>query len=100
MGPGSPTGLSRRLFPDGTAPDARFTLANERTFLAWIRTALGMVGAGVALEAFAGEVFPAALRTVLALALVLTGLVLSVSALTHWVRVERALRHDRPLPAP
>ena len=33
----------------GEAPDYRFSLANERTFLAWIRTALGFLAAGVAL---------------------------------------------------
>ncbi|MBW6099325.1 DUF202 domain-containing protein [Escherichia coli] len=30
----------------GEAPDYRFSLANERTFLAWIRTALGFLAAG------------------------------------------------------
>jgi putative membrane protein len=29
-------------------PDYRFTLANERTFLAWQRTALGLLAAAVA----------------------------------------------------
>lgn len=32
----------------GTEPDYRFTLANERTFLAWIRTALALIAGGVA----------------------------------------------------
>lgn len=31
---------------------ARDHLANERTFLAWVRTALGLVGLGVLLERF------------------------------------------------
>ena len=35
----------------GTEPDPRFTFANERTFLAWIRTALGFLAAGVAIAA-------------------------------------------------
>ena len=35
---------SRRLLGQGEAPDPRFTLANERTFLAWIRTALALLG--------------------------------------------------------
>ena len=34
----------------GTEPDARFTFANERTFLAWNRTALGCVVAGLAVS--------------------------------------------------
>ncbi len=33
---------------DGSEPDARFTFANERTFLAWSRTALALVVAGLA----------------------------------------------------
>ena len=32
--------------------DYRFILANERTFLAWMRTALGLVAGGVALDQF------------------------------------------------
>ena len=31
---------------DGEEPDYRFTLANERTFLAWVRTALGLLAGG------------------------------------------------------
>ncbi len=33
-------------------PDYRFTLANERTFLAWQRTALGLLAAAVAVVQF------------------------------------------------
>ena len=36
----------------GEDPDARFTFANERTFLAWNRTALALVAAGAAAAAF------------------------------------------------
>ena len=32
----------------GKTPDYRFTLANERTFLAWIRTALALMAGAVA----------------------------------------------------
>ena len=39
-----------KLSEIGSAPDYRFTLANERTFLAWIRTSLGFMAAGVGLE--------------------------------------------------
>jgi len=37
---------------EGEEPDPRFTLANERTFLAWVRTALALVAGGIGLEAF------------------------------------------------
>ena len=49
--------LARRVFPEGTEPDPRFTLANERTFLAWMRTALAFIAGGVALEAFSDASF-------------------------------------------
>ena len=39
----------------GEAPDYRFSLANERTFLAWIRTALGFLAAGVGLDQLAPD---------------------------------------------
>ncbi|WP_232549593.1 YidH family protein [Propioniciclava soli] len=92
--------LTRRLFPDGAEPDPRFTLANERTFLAWMRTSLALLGAGVALEAFAADVFPHLIRHLAALVLVGTALVASLSATYRWHRVETAMRRGRPLPAP
>jgi putative membrane protein len=39
---------------EGTEPDSRFTLADERTFLAWIRTALALLSGGVLLHQFGG----------------------------------------------
>ena len=45
------TRFPRRVYEAGTEPDPRFTMANERTFLAWIRTALALIAGGVALEA-------------------------------------------------
>ena len=94
------TWLARRLLPGGSEPDARFTLANERTFLAWMRTALALLGGGIALEAFAVGVFPAVVRQVAAVVLGVTALVVSVSAIARWRRVELAMRHGQPLPAP
>ena len=35
----------RGVFARGTDPDPRFTLANECTFLAWVRTSLACFGA-------------------------------------------------------
>ncbi|NHU86005.1 DUF202 domain-containing protein [Kocuria sp. JC486] len=94
------TGLSARLLGGGIEPDPRFTLANERTFLAWIRTALAFLAGGVALEAFAGDVFPTVVRTGLAITLLLVGMVIAAGATTRWIRVERAMRHSLPLPLP
>lgn len=98
--PDQRTGLSARVLGGGTEPDPRFTLANERTFLAWIRTALAFLAGGVALEAFAGDVFPVVVRTGLAVGLLLLGMIIAAGATVRWVRLERAMRRSRPLPLP
>jgi putative membrane protein len=83
---------------EGRTPDYRFSLANERTFLAGIRTALALLAAGVALEALAVPVEP---RLRLAAALVLVGLacVSTVHAARSWARTERAMRLAAPMPS-
>ncbi|MCT1426187.1 DUF202 domain-containing protein [Corynebacterium sanguinis] len=92
--------FTRAVFPDGDEPDPRFTLANERTFLAWTRTALAFLASGIALEAFAIPGIAPSLRTLVAAVVILLGMTISVGAVLRWVRVERAMRHGRPLPAP
>ncbi len=54
----------------GEAPDYRFSLANERTFLAWIRTALGFLAAGVGLDQLAPDFATPLIREVLGAAAV------------------------------
>ena len=83
----------------GSDPDPRFTFANERTFLAWIRTALALLAGGLGLEAFAVDVLPAVLRQVLAVLLLGLGAVVAVTAFGRWLRSEAALRRGRSLPA-
>src|SRR5262245_40688652 len=80
----------------GTTPDYRFSLANERTFLAWIRTGLALVGGGLAV---AGFLRPGAPRTVLSIILLALGAAVSLRAINHWGRSERAIRLDQDLPA-
>lgn len=92
--------LSSRLLAGGSEPDPRFTLANERTFLAWIRTALALLAGGIAVEAFTLDVFSPAVRTTLSVALLLMALLISGSACLRWLYVERALRNKAPLPLP
>jgi inner membrane protein YidH len=82
----------------GTAPDYRFSLANERTFLAWIRTGLALVGGGLAVVAFAPELHWPYVREAIATALLLLGAVVALRAVDHWARCERAMRLGRPLP--
>lgn len=85
---------------DGREPDPRFTLANERTFLAWIRTSLGLTAGAVALEAFAGDEIPPVVRTPMACILLVLAALLAVVSFRRWIRIEASMRHERPLPMP
>lgn len=93
-------GIMARALGGGTDPDARFTLANERTFLAWIRTSLAMVAGGIAVEAFTAELFFPELRKTVAVLLLLLGLLTGGGSFFRWLNVERAMRRQAPLPAP
>jgi putative membrane protein len=74
----APDGDGARPWPSwvyaaGTAPDPRFSLANERTFLAWVRTSLALLAGGV-------------------------GLLGAAVAWARWAAAERAMRLRQPLP--
>ena len=80
----------------GTDPDPRFTLANERTFLSWVTTSLGLLGIGLAVGTIIpGEHFAINL---LAILWILMAAVLSWRALVRWFRMERAIRLNQGLP--
>ncbi len=87
----------RRVYQEGTEPDPRFSLANERTFLAWIRTGLAFIAGGIALNAFTVTIDPTMKKWLSIAALGLGGL-LALWAWLSWARVERAIRAKRPLP--
>ncbi|HQR25416.1 MAG TPA: DUF202 domain-containing protein [Nocardioides sp.] len=89
-GPRSP------LHQVGEAPDYRFTLANERTFLAWIRTSLALTAAGVAVI----QLVPGltVIRHVLGILLIALGGLLSAVSYRHWEQNERAMRLGEQLP--
>ncbi|MFG3682247.1 YidH family protein [Micromonospora chalcea] len=89
----------RELRSVGTPPDYRFSLANERTFLAWLRTGLALVAGGLAAAQFLPPLRLAHLREALAIALLLLGAAVSIRAVDHWARTERAMRLDEELPA-
>jgi putative membrane protein len=84
---------------DGTEPDARFTFANERTFLAWTRTALAFVVAGLAivqlLPPFPGVPWG---RHLLGVPLIVLGGVIAVVSYIQWSKNQHALRHAGPMP--
>lgn len=80
----------------GEDPDPRFTLANERTFLSWMTTSLGLLGIGLA----AGTILDKdsqAMRVIAALWIVLAA-VLALRAFQRWFRLERAMRLGHGLP--
>lgn len=81
-------------------PDYRFTLANERTFLAWQRTALGLLAAAVGVVQFMPELAIPGVRHVLGGAVGATAMLTSVAGLQRWRNVDRAIRVDQPLPRP
>ena len=78
--------------------DYRFSLANERTFLAWNRTALALIAGGLAIVQLLDEVEPAGLRRALGVPLVLLGGLSAALSLPRWERNERAMQENRPLP--
>ena len=92
--------LLRRIVPPdprdlGTPPDYRFTLANERTFLAWIRTALALAAGGLGvvhlLPEFGG-------REPLGIGLLALSLVVAVASYRRWVLLETAMRRGETFP--
>lgn len=80
----------------GKTPDYRFSLANERTFLAWIRTALALLAGAIAIEQLLHEAAAPWLRTLLAVFLHLRGIT-AIMALYRWRQNEIAMRKEEPL---
>lgn len=83
----------------GEDPDYRFTLANERTFLAWIRTSLAMIAGGLAVVQLVPAFGLAGGREVLGGVLIALGTVLAVGSMSRWANAEEAIRQGLPIPA-
>jgi putative membrane protein len=82
----------------GPEPDYRFTLANERTFLAWQRTALGLLAAAVAIVQLVPELSIPGARHVLGLLLAVLAILTSGMGLVRWEQADRAIRRGGSLP--
>jgi len=87
-----------RLPRVGDEPDYRFSLANERTFLAWIRTSLALLAAGVGVIGVANHFSNQEGRAALGLALVLLGGASASTAYRRWRAADAAIRRGDPLP--
>lgn len=85
---------------EGHEPDYRFSLANERTFLAWTRTALALLAGALLLHEFAGRIALNGLFSVMSVVLVFASVILSAGAFMQWRANQIAMRNDRALPRP
>jgi putative membrane protein len=86
------------VYDGGEEPDYRFSLANERTLLAWVRTALAVMAGGVAVRAVDLSVSEG-LQTAMSVWLVALGMLLAVASWWRWASSERAMRRGEPLPS-
>ncbi len=82
----------------GVDPDYRFSLANERTFLAWVRTTLAVVATAIVFDQIAAHVASPMILRRTALLLALSGVALAIAAYVRWRTNETAMRLQRPLP--
>jgi putative membrane protein len=83
----------------GREPDYRFSLANERTLLAWVRTALALDVAGLGVIRFAPPLGWAGGRELVGAVLVLFGAATAWSGYRRFLATDRAIRAGDPLPA-
>lgn len=81
-----------------TPLDYRFSLANERTFLAWIRTSLGLLAGGVAVQTLAEQFATSGFRRAIAAACAALAVVIAAVAYGQWKRVEAAMNRGEHLP--
>ena len=84
--------------PEDGEPDVRFTYANERTFLAWNRTALALIATGVAATQLLPKLQVDWGRRLLGLPLIALGAIVAAESLRQWHANQRAMRRGDPLP--
>jgi putative membrane protein len=82
---------------EGEEPDYRFTLANERTFLAWVRTSLSLMAGSIAVVQLLPPFKIAGARSLLGILLALIGIGTSLFAYARWTANERAMRMSHRL---
>src|SRR5690349_19140952 len=78
-----------------TEPDVRFSLANERTLLAYQRTAIGLIAAAVAVAHVLDD---HGVALWLSGILLVSGGVAAIGGYRRYRAADRAIREGRPLP--
>ena len=94
----TPRSPKPRLHETGTDPDVRFSYANERTFLAWNRTAMALIATGLAVTSVLPEFSFAGGRRLIGVPLIALGALLAIASLWRWEANERAMRLGLALP--
>lgn len=87
----------RWVYGQGDDPDYSSSLANERTFLTWVRTALALLAAGVALDVVDLSISSGAQKAI-AMTLLILAVVTAVVSWVRWGLVERSMRRREPMP--
>jgi putative membrane protein len=90
----------RAVYGVGSDPDPRFSMANERTALAWVRTGLAFVAGGIALTSVSAVTTLPSWVDVAAVLSCLIGAGTAINAVIAWRGNERAMRQGEPLPSP
>jgi len=73
-------------------------LANERTYLAWIRTSLGLIAGGVALDQFVASEKGSIVVAIIAFAVIALGAVVALIGIIEWNRNNSAMDSGKPIP--
>jgi putative membrane protein len=84
--------------PERPEPDYRMSLAAERTYLAYIRTALALSAGGIAVVGALPDARRIVLRRVVGVILVLLAILVASTARLRWLEVDGAMRAGFPLP--
>ncbi|MGR5064030.1 YidH family protein [Photobacterium sp. DNB22_13_2] len=91
---------NRKWREEGTAPDYRFSLANERTYLAWIRTSLALLAGAIALDQLTPDLANPTIRLIISCFLCVCSGLVAIYAYRRWSLNEQAMRHNKELRYP